>query len=110
MDTLAYRQLIEHIFTEHACIPYAYGDIQIQTVFDRESDHYLLMLMGRDGVRRIQGCLVPLDIIDGKIWIQRDGAEQGIARDLIEAGAPKNQIVLAFHSPEARQNTECATA
>jgi hypothetical protein len=111
MDTLdTYRQLIEKILTEYARIPYAYGEIQIQTVFDRASDHYLLMLVGREGVRRVHGCLVHVDIINGNIWIQRDGTEHGIARDLLEAGVPKDHIVLAFHSPEARRNTEFAVA
>jgi hypothetical protein len=105
-----YRQLIERTLTAYAQIPYAYGDIQIQTVFDRESDHYLLMLVGHEGVRRVHGCLVHVDIIDGKIWIQRDGTEQGIARDLLEAGVPKDRIVLAFRSPEMRQHTEFAVA
>jgi len=109
MDTnSAYRQLIERTLTEYAQIPYAHGDIQIQTIFDRAGDHYLLMLVGRDGIRRVHGCLVHVDVIDGKIWIQRDGTEHGIARDFIAAGVPKQQIVLAFHSPELRKQTEFA--
>ena len=111
MDTLInYRQLIEKLLTEYARVPYAYGDIQIQTIIDRDFDHYLLMLVGREGIRRVHGCLVHVDIIDGKIWIQRDGTEQGIARDLLEAGVPKDHVVLAFHSPKARRNTEFAVA
>jgi hypothetical protein len=99
MDTrTTYRPLIEQILTEYAQIPYAYGDIQIQTVFDREGDHYLLMLVGRDGIRRVHGCLVHIDLIDGKIWIQRDGTEHGVARDLIHAGVPKEDIILAFRA------------
>jgi hypothetical protein len=111
MDTHAtYRQLIERLLSEYAQIPYAYGDIQRQTVFDRTGDHYLLMLVGREGVRRVHGCLIHVDIINGKIWIQRDGTEHGIAADLIEAGVPKDQIVLAFRSPEMRRYSEFAVA
>lgn len=107
MDTNStYRHLIERILIEYALIPYAYGDIQIQTVFDRDGDHYLLMLVGRDGIRRIHGCLVHVDLINGMIWIQRDGTEQGIARELLVAGVPREHIVLAFRSPELRQYTE----
>ncbi|MFL5807586.1 MAG: XisI protein [Roseiflexaceae bacterium] len=99
MDTRStYRPLIEQILTEYARIPYAYGDIQIQTIFDHDSDHYLLMLVGRDGIRRVHGCLVHIDLIDGAIWIQRDGTEQGVARDLILAGVPKEDIILAFRA------------
>ena len=101
MDALTnYRQQVESILCEYAKIPYAHGKIDIQTIFDREHDHYLLMLVGRDGIRRVHGCLVHIDIIDDKLWIQRDGTEYGIARELIEAGIPASQIVLAFRIPE----------
>jgi hypothetical protein len=111
MDTLDnYRQIIEKILTEYARIPYAYGDIQRQTVFDRTSDHYLLMLVGREGIRRVHGCLVHVDIINSKIWIQRDGTEYGIARELLDAGVPKDKIVLGFRSPEMRKLTEFAVS
>jgi hypothetical protein len=111
MDTLEnYRRLIEKILTEHTRIPYAHGDIQQQTVFDRTSDRYLLMLVGREGVRRVHGCLLHVDIINGKFWIQRDGTEYGIARELLDAGVPKDRIVLAFRSPEMRKHTDFAVA
>jgi hypothetical protein len=108
MDSLnTYRQIIERVLTEYAQIPYAYGDIQSQTVFDYANDHYLLMNLGWDE-RRIHGCLVHVDIIDGKFWIQRDGTEQGIAKELEDAGVPKKHIVLAFRSAFARKHTEYA--
>jgi len=68
------------------------------------------MLVGRENERRVHGCLVHIDIINGKLWIQRDGTERGIANDLVEAGVPKKQIVLGFRSPEIRQPTEFAVA
>ena len=70
--------------------------------------HYLLMLVGRDGTRRVHGCLIHLDIIDDKIWIQRDGTEDGVADDLLNAGISKNQIVLGFQPPDIRPYTEFA--
>jgi hypothetical protein len=36
--------------------------------------------------------------------------EVGIANELIEAGVPKEDIVLAFHHPEERKYTEFAAA
>ncbi len=105
-----FRQIIRDILHDYAQIPYAYGDIQRQTIFDSESDHYLLMLVGREGVRRIHGCLIHIDIIAGKIWIQRDGTEQGIASELLKAGITKEQIVLGFRSAELRKHTGFAVA
>jgi hypothetical protein len=102
------RQLIESIIREYARIPYSYDEIQIQTVFDRDQDHYLLMLVGWEGIRREHGCLVHVDLIDGKFWIQRDGTERGIAQELLDTGVPRDRIVLAFRSPAKRQLTDFA--
>lgn len=111
MDALEnYRLLIRKILTEHAAIPYAHGNIQSETVFDRESDRYLLIISGRENGKRVHGCLVHVEMINGKIWIQRDGTEYGIAAKLLEAGVPKDQIVLGFRSPEIRRHTEFAVA
>ena len=111
MDSLldSYRTIIERVLTEYARYPYAYGEVDRQTVFDRVRDHYLLMSVGWDG-RRVHGCLVHIDLIDGKCWIQRDGTESGIALELEAAGIPKDHIVLAFRPPEVRQHTGYAVA
>ena len=109
MDILEkYLQIIQEILREYAKIPYAHGEIQTQTVFDRDNDHYLLVIIGRDGVKRVHGCLVHIDIINNKIWIQRDGTEDGIATYLMEAGVSKDRIVLGFRSPDIRKYTEFA--
>jgi XisI protein len=57
----------------------------------------------KDG--RIHGCL-----IHGKVWVQRDGTEDGIANELVEAGIPKEDIVLGFHEPDVRPYTGFAVA
>jgi len=111
MDTLtAYRQIIRDLLTDYAKIPYAYGDIQLEPVFDSESDRYLLVIVGRENAKRVHGCLLHIDIINGKLWIQRDGTEQGISNELVKAGIPKDHIVLAFRSAEIRKHTEFAVA
>ena len=109
MDTIEkYRRIIRMVIKEYAEIPFSYGEIQSQTVFDTDADRYLLMMTGREGVRRVHGCLVHIDIIGNKIWIQRDGTEDGVATGLMKAGVPKDQIVLGFRSPEMRKHTEFA--
>jgi len=110
MDTLThYRQLIQHLLTQQTRVPYAYGNIQLETVFDPQADRYVLITLGRDQQQhRVHGCLVHIDIIEGKLWIQRDGTERGIAQELVEAGVSKEQIVLGFRSPEMRKLTEFA--
>ncbi len=77
----------------------------MQTIFDRENDHYELVNLGWNAHKRIRGCLLHIDIKDGKIWIQHDGTEDGVAADLVEMGIPKEDIVLAFHPPYKRKDT-----
>jgi hypothetical protein len=43
-----YRQIIESILLEYTKIPYAYGEIQTEAVFDRVHDRYLLVNTGWD--------------------------------------------------------------
>jgi hypothetical protein len=47
---------------------------------------------------------------DRKFWIEEDWTEDGIAADLVRAGVPKEDIVLAFHEPGMRQYTDFAAA
>jgi len=111
MDQLDnYRTIIETALAEYAQIPYAYGEIESKLVFDRPHDQYLLVNVGWDGGRRVHSCLIHIDIIAGKVWIQRDGSEEGIARTLVHKGIPKNHIVLAFQAQERRQYTGYAIA
>jgi hypothetical protein len=112
MDQLEhYRQLIRTILTEHTKVPFSNSDAKFETVFDRESDRYLLLMLGHEKDRRYtHGCLIHIDIIDGKIWVQRDGTEYGVANELVEGGVPKDQIILGFKSPEMLPYTQFAAA
>jgi len=111
MGTLdTYRQIVKQVLTEYTRIPYAYGDMQSKTVFDCESDSYMLVTLGWNGVKRIHGCLVHIEIINGKVWIQRDDTDYGIAYELEKAGVPKDHIVLGFQTPDVRKYTQYAVA
>lgn len=88
----------------------AHGDVEVETVFDDVRDHYELIYTGWDGWHRVHGTVIHADIIDGKIWIQHDGTEDGIAIDLLAAGVPRDRIVLAFLPPSRRKDTEFAVA
>ncbi|MBR8834700.1 MAG: XisI protein [Stigonema ocellatum SAG 48.90 = DSM 106950] len=111
MDILdIYRQIIQNILAKYVDIQYANGDIYNETIFDHDRNRYLVMSLGWQRVKRIHGCLIHIDIIDGKVWIQRDGTEDGIANELVEAGIPKKHIVLGFYQPNVRQYTGFAVA
>ena len=109
MDKLAqYQEIITKILTEYAQLPYAHGELQRELVIDADKTHFLLLTLGWENKRRVHGCLVHIDIIDSKIWIQRDGIEEGITKELLAAGIPKDSIVLGFHPAHVRKHTEFA--
>lgn len=105
-----YRQAVEAVLKDYANFLGQEDSIQQTLIFDRDNDHYLLVETGWQHNKRIYGPFIHLDIIDGKIWIQHDGTEDGIAYDLESAGIPKEHIVLAFKSPERRKLTDYAIA
>jgi XisI protein len=103
-----YGALVEEILQEYGSHKFSYGDIEVEKIFLPESDHYQLMNVGWHGQHRIHGCVLHVDIKGGKIWIQHDGTEEGIANRLVAAGVPREDIVLAFHSPFKRRFTDFA--
>lgn len=77
-------------------------------VFDESNDCYTWLRFGWSNKERKEFITVFIHIREGKIWIEEDMTEQGIATELVELGVPKEDIVLAFHPPEMRQYTEFA--
>jgi hypothetical protein len=104
MDKITrYRQIIQEILTAHSQIQPAYGEIEMQILFDRERDRYQVLRAGWLQKKRVYGVLIQIDLKGEKIWIQYDGTEIGVANELTENGIPKEDIVLAYHSPFIRQ-------
>ncbi|MEH1785276.1 element excision factor XisI family protein [Nostoc sp.] len=49
-------------------------------------------------------------LLAAEVWIQSDNTENGIANELVQAGIPKEDIVLEFHEPNVRKYTGFAVA
>jgi len=113
MDKLAqYSGLIKRILAEYVELCNRRPDPNVETflIVDEAKAHYIWMNLGWQNGDRITGITVYVRIRDGKFWIEEDWTEDGIATDLVRAGVPKEDIVLAFHAPEMRQYTEFAAA
>lgn len=104
------REAVERVLSVYTKIPYAHGELRCEALFDREHDRYALITLGWNAGKRVHFALVHLDIVDGKVWIEKDHTEDGVAEELVAAGIPRSQIVLAFHAPETRQYTDYAVA
>ncbi len=111
MDTVnEYRRIIRELIEKYAKYQPARGDVQIEVVFDEQNDHYELIYAGWNGKYRIHGSVLHIDIRNGKVWIQQDGTEEGIAEELVKAGIPHERIVLGFKPPDVRPHTDFAVA
>jgi hypothetical protein len=84
--------------------------IDCECVFDDERNHYLLAKIGWSGGRRVRAITLYVRLRNGKIWVEEDMTEEGIATALVSAGVPKEDIVLGFRPPDMRQYTEYAVA
>ncbi|MBP5974344.1 XisI protein [Brasilonema sp. CT11] len=103
-----YRNYIKQLLTAYSQYEKSDSKVEAQTIFDTEHDHYQLVYVGWENKRRVYGCVLHLDIKNGKIWIQHNGTEANIADELVALGVAKQDIVLGFHAPYKRQFTDFA--
>lgn len=113
MDKLTdYPKLIKRILTEYVELSNRRSDRDIETflIVDEQKGHYIWMNLGWQHSERIAAMTVYVRIRDHKFWVEEDWTENGIVADLVQAGVPKEDIVLAFHEPKMRQYTDFAVA
>jgi XisI protein len=111
MDKLEkYRSFVQEILLDYSKNKPAYGDIEVETIFDTVRDHYQIVYLGWKNQTWIHSCVIHIDIKDEKIWIQWNGTERELAEELVNFGVPKQDIVLGFHSPFMRKFTEYAVS
>jgi hypothetical protein len=103
MDKLTrYRDVIRQVMSERATWKPNTPTVASERIEDTARDHYLLKYVGWDGHRRVNATAFHLDIIDGKVWVQFDGSNRSVTDALVEAGVPREDIVLAEQPPEVR--------
>lgn len=83
-----YQNNIQEVIKRYAKERPLPQNVESQLIFDTERDHYQLVNVGWDNDRWIYGCVLHLDIKNGKVWIQYNGTEVEIADELVNAGIP----------------------
>ncbi|GAB4172536.1 MAG: hypothetical protein Fur006_01390 [Coleofasciculaceae cyanobacterium] len=109
MEKLNYREVVQTILENHVRNR-SNSQTEVQLIFDTERNRYQVINIGWQGLTRVFGCIIYVEIKDGKIWIERDGTEIGVANKLVEAGVPKQDIVLGFKAPYKRKFTQFAAS
>ena len=107
-----YRVEIKRILSAYAALVARQPTPGVETllVFDEARDQYLWLQVGWADDQRVYGVTLHVRILEGKIRIEQDWTEEGIASDLLQAGVPRADIVLAFHEPVADHAAEMVAA
>ena len=111
MDNLVipHTELLESIIKEKRSDRTGIPNLTYQAIIDHESKNYLLIRTGWRESKNYYLVIYHFQIAeDGKVWVHQDNTDSIIVDDLLEAGIPKDQIVLAFHAPERRPDTDFA--
>ena len=111
---LKYRKILNEVLVEYAADELKQqrkpDDTQIRLIIDPVNDHFQVLYAGWHQDKQVFSVIFHFDIIDSKIWIQRNISDYDIVGDIENKGVPKSDIVLAFHSPNMRPFTEYASA
>ncbi len=112
MDRITeYRSVIKRVLGEwHTFVSASSDSLEHVLICDEQRDHYLLLDLGWNNYERIDGIYIYVRIHENKIRVEVDWTEYGVAREFVECGVPKDEIVLAFHRPEKRPYTDFAVA
>lgn len=113
MDKLTnYRQIIQNVLTNLNKIANNSSKKKLEPclIFDENHDHYLWMSISWINKKKINNTKIHIRIKNERIYIEQGWTEKGITFQLLEAGIPKEDSVLAFYDPESRQLTEFAIA
>jgi len=79
-------------------------------ILDTERDHYQLMHLGWNGLKRVYQSVMHFDIKNDKVWIQQNMTDIDLAQELIEIGVLKEDIVLGLQPPYKRPYTGLGVA
>ena len=109
MDPISkYQAIVVDVITNSNYYRYPSPNPNVETLFyqDEKRGRCLLYATGWSGQKAISNVILAVRIKEGKIWIDEDATEEGIATALLEAGIPEEDIVLAFQHPFLR--TDCS--
>ena len=86
------------------------NEIQTLMLCDTVRHHHQIVRMGWRNDQQVFNVIFHIDVIEEKIWVQRNMSDYDIVGDIEAQGVPKKDIVLAFHIPAMRVHTEYAVA
>ena len=107
-----YDKVVKDVLTEiYQRYTRASNDVNYQLVMDEDNHNYLLLTDGWIGESRFYGILIHIQVKpDGRVWLHDDNTDLIVVDWLLERGIPSKEIVLGWHAPDMRADTEFAVA
>lgn len=112
MDKLTkYREILQAIIFRYAKYNPSNSLSEWLPICDTERDEYLLMDVGWEkDEERAYLTIFHFRIKNGKIYVEQDNTDAEPVQQMLDAGIPKEDIVLAFYPPSHRKQTDFAFA
>lgn len=112
MDTqlTPYQSLLKELVIRHSNVFSVDQTCELLPVWDLDNNQFLLIDTGWNAAGRVHNIVFHARIKNGKIWIEWDSLGDGVTDELLGAGVPHQDIVLAFYRPERRKLTDFAVA
>ena len=108
MDKVSkYRDCIQNLLNKYKSNSIS-QNVEIEAISDIKNNHYQIVNVGWNKKKRIYGCAFHIDIKNEKIWIQHNATDIEIAKELVEFGVPKEDIVLGFQTEYRRKFSDYA--
>jgi XisI protein len=105
-----YQKIILSILEDYAKVRYSNLDAENRLIADKENHRYQVVTIGWNGRKFVHDCPLHFDIIDNKIWVQRNMTDIDLGSIFTQNGVPNSYIVLGFLSPKMREYSDFAVA
>jgi hypothetical protein len=79
-------------------------DSEVELIFDDERMRYMALWVGWHKYKRVHQCIVHIDIVGDRIFIQCNDTEDSLVAELVERGIPQENISLGFIHPKNPEN------
>jgi hypothetical protein len=71
-------------------------------IFDEVRDQYLVLCYGWRGQERVYWVVLHLEIVEGKVWVQRNQTEVDVEAELMALGIAEKDLVRGLVPPDYR--------
>ncbi len=111
MDKLArYRKILKHLVEQYGKLQSSVGNVETFPICDAKTDNYMVVDVGWLAFGRQHAIPLHLRLKNEKVWVEWDGTDQEIVRQLVENGIPPEDIVLGFEQNQTLLQSDLIAA